>query len=93
MPYDVLELPLLLTADEAAALLRMTRKAIYIMAGRRRSTIEATAGRSRIQDGQQRAGRAERAAQESGGMGRDRSNALRNSAAAGSEAVRRLFRL
>jgi excisionase family DNA binding protein len=35
MPNDVLDLPLLLTADEAAALLRTTRKAIYIMAGRR----------------------------------------------------------
>ena len=32
---DVHELPLLLTADEAAALLRTTKKAIYVMAGRR----------------------------------------------------------
>ena len=35
MLNDVRELPLLLTADEAAALLRTTRKAIYVMAGRR----------------------------------------------------------
>ena len=35
MLNDVSELPLLLTADEAAALLRTTRKAIYVMAGRR----------------------------------------------------------
>ena len=32
---DVHDLPLLLTADEAAALLRTTRKAIYVMAGRK----------------------------------------------------------
>ena len=36
MLNDVRELPLLLTAEEAAALLRTTRKAIYVMAGRRR---------------------------------------------------------
>jgi excisionase family DNA binding protein len=35
MLNDVRELPLLLTADEAAALLRTTRKAIYVMAARR----------------------------------------------------------
>ena len=35
MMNDVQELPLLLTADEAASLLRTTRKAIYVMAGRR----------------------------------------------------------
>jgi len=35
MLTDTRELPLLLTADEAAALLRTTRKAIYVMASRR----------------------------------------------------------
>jgi len=35
MMNDVRELPLWLTADEAAALLRTTRKAIYVMAARR----------------------------------------------------------
>jgi len=35
MLNDVRELPLLLTADEAAVLLRTTREAIYVMAGRR----------------------------------------------------------
>ena len=36
MLTDIRELPVLLTADEVAALLRTTRKAIYVMAGRRR---------------------------------------------------------
>jgi excisionase family DNA binding protein len=36
MLNDIRELPLLLTADEAAGLLRTTRKAIYVMAARRR---------------------------------------------------------
>jgi excisionase family DNA binding protein len=36
MVNDLRELPVLLTAEEAAALLRTTRKAIYVMAGRRR---------------------------------------------------------
>jgi len=36
MLNDLRELPLLLTPDEAAVLLRTTRKAIYVMAGRRR---------------------------------------------------------
>jgi excisionase family DNA binding protein len=35
MLNEIHELPLLLTADEAAAVLRTTRKAIYVMAGRR----------------------------------------------------------
>jgi excisionase family DNA binding protein len=35
MLNDVHELPLLLTAAEAAVLLRTTRKAIYVMAGRK----------------------------------------------------------
>jgi excisionase family DNA binding protein len=35
MMNELAALPLLLTADEAAVLLRTTRKAIYIMAGRR----------------------------------------------------------
>ena len=35
MLKDIRESPVLLTADEAAALLRTTRKAIYVMAGRR----------------------------------------------------------
>jgi excisionase family DNA binding protein len=35
MLNNVHALPLLLTVDEAAALLRTTRKAIYVMAGRR----------------------------------------------------------
>jgi excisionase family DNA binding protein len=35
MSTDLRELPLLLTADEAAVLLRTTRKAIYVTAGRR----------------------------------------------------------
>ena len=35
MLNDLRELPALLTADEAAALLRTTRKAIYVMAARR----------------------------------------------------------
>ena len=34
-PEEFRELPLLLTADETAALLRTTRKAIYVMASRR----------------------------------------------------------
>jgi excisionase family DNA binding protein len=36
MMNELAALPLLLTADEAAVLLRTTRKAIYIMAGRRK---------------------------------------------------------
>jgi len=35
MTTDLRELPLLLTAEEAAALLRTTKKAIYVMASRR----------------------------------------------------------
>jgi excisionase family DNA binding protein len=35
MMNDDHELPILLTADDAAALLRTTRKAIYVMVGRR----------------------------------------------------------
>jgi len=35
MLNDIRELPLLLTADETAALLRTTRKAIYVMAARK----------------------------------------------------------
>jgi excisionase family DNA binding protein len=35
MVHDLQDLPPLLTADEAAELLRTTRKAIYVMAGRR----------------------------------------------------------
>ena len=35
MLTDMRELPLLLTADEAAALLRTTKKAIYVMVSRR----------------------------------------------------------
>lgn len=35
MMNDLQALPLFLTAEEAAALLRTTRKAIYVMAGRR----------------------------------------------------------
>jgi excisionase family DNA binding protein len=33
---NICDLPMLLTADEAATLLRTTKKAIYVMAGRRR---------------------------------------------------------
>ncbi len=36
MLNDIHELPLLLTADEAVVLLRTTRKAIYVMAGRKK---------------------------------------------------------
>jgi excisionase family DNA binding protein len=35
MTTELRELPLLLTAEEAAALLRTTKKAIYVMASRR----------------------------------------------------------
>jgi excisionase family DNA binding protein len=35
MLTDMRQLPLLLTAEEAAALLRTTKKAIYVMASRR----------------------------------------------------------
>ena len=35
MLNDLRDLPALLTADETALLLRTTRKAIYVMAGRR----------------------------------------------------------
>ena len=55
---------------------------------RGRAAAQARAADESTEDGQQRAGRAERAAEEGGGVGRDRAHAVHDQAAAGAERLR-----